>query len=333
MSDNEQNNSFASISNDKIVVNKLDETSQQSGGNSGVNDSNNGSDNKYGGGDDNNSQEGGDDSYDESDNKHGGGNDDTDEFMNDTEFGVEPLSDVDNNAQSAGGNDNGNYTNYNVGNVKFQNGGGIAKPQLRNNNLRPNNNGSRNNSSRNNSANTSANNGANNGANNNMINKTDNVGRNSNNAGRNGSNGSNNRNGRNEGGVGDSDRIVVDNEGNENDIGHIVSGKKTMKAKSKKSPCVSVVVPAGGRAVVPFKLPTSVDLATLRTNFNKEYKNLVQMKSDKRSQRIAELDATLFEDPAADDYIKGMLPVLDNHALKLLALKSVMISNNNKNKK
>lgn len=311
-------------STEKIVVNKIDDSDQHGGGDEGETQESISHNSKSSF---TNIQEGGKTDVDSGD-----------EFMEDTEFGLEPMdnqiggssSNTSSNSQHGSGQNtqqqqtlnggrqqqkqqtlNGDSQQRMNGGGKNNMTGGVNKPKGDGNRLFGNNDN-------------------NNNGGGNVINRD----------GGYGGDGEDGRDGRDDGV--DMDRVVVDTDGEETMDGNKYrqtmtmvnrkrkAGAKTKKNKAGKPHSVNVMVPPGGRAVVPFKMPKTVDIDSLRNKLQSEYKALKGMSLDKRSQRMAELDATIFENPAADDFIKGLLPVLDDHALKLLALKSVMTTLYNK---
>lgn len=146
------------------------------------------------------------------------------------------------------------------------------------------------------------------------------------------------------GGSDTSDTVVVDNDGEPEDntgksgnhIKSLKGGRRTKKSSrresskanysgsSGRSTIVDVALPMGGKAVVPFSMPKSLNISDLKKKFENEYKKMRSMKSEERRRRIAELEAILFEDPSANDLASGLLDIVDDRALKCMAMKALL---------
>lgn len=154
----------------------------------------------------------------------------------------------------------------------------------------------------------------------------------------------------------DTTTVVVDNDGeptlgssnnvkhtkpthtkkNKNSLGNNASRNNSNRTHTKrknrnndthnnKSSIIDVALPMGGKAVIPFSMPKSLNVAELRKRFEKEYKDIGNMKPEARRRRIAELEAIVFEDPSANDLAKGLLNIVDDRALKCMAMKSLLV--------
>lgn len=131
------------------------------------------------------------------------------------------------------------------------------------------------------------------------------------------------------------DPIVVYTDGDTHLTSHTAS-KKTKKARSKSGrrgsnstnkpryTTVDVALPMGGKAVVPFAMPKNLNMSIIKRKFDEKYRAMKAMKPEAMRRKIAELEAIIFENPSANDLANGLLDIIDDKALKCMAMKSVL---------
>lgn len=143
----------------------------------------------------------------------------------------------------------------------------------------------------------------------------------------------------------DADTVVVDTDGEPATGDSSINGKMQIggKRKPKKTrkrggghhmgnshhsrssaTIVDVALPMGGKAVVPFSMPKSLNIADIKRKFENQYKEMRAMKPESRRRRLAELEAIIFEDPSANDLANGLLDIIDDRAIKCMAMKAVL---------
>lgn len=96
-------------------------------------------------------------------------------------------------------------------------------------------------------------------------------------------------------------------------------------SKRHRMPPVDVVLPMGGKAVIPFKKPTNINLNDVEKKFKQKYELMKSMKDEDRRRKIAELEAVVFEHPVATDLANGLLDIIDDRALKCMVMKAVLV--------